>query len=157
MRNGALITYRAMQEDSAHLGGVQQDGAGDPVSAQLSSSLCLCGFINYTHVWLTGLEWLSERNPALWSATEEDLLTFSHFSTSIGRKKGMGVGSCSVRILDLGSHFEIIFNDSQCQEEACLNTIYQFFSGSKGIWIQNAFLKVQKVFSGFSVVCAAWI
>lgn len=60
------------------------------------------------------------------SATEKDLLVFCHFSTSIARKRRMGKGSCSVRIMNPGNHFEIIFNESQCQEEMCLNTTEQF-------------------------------
>lgn len=57
MRNGALITYRAESCKRAVLvwGCLAGWGRGDPGSAQLSSSLCLCGFINYTHVGLMGL------------------------------------------------------------------------------------------------------
>lgn len=34
----------------------------------------------------------------------------------------MGEGGCSVGIMDPSSHFEIIFNESQGQEETFFNT-----------------------------------
>lgn len=55
----------------------------------------------------------------------------------------MGEGGCSVRVRIKGrsSHFEMIFNEAQHQEETCLNTTQQFFSCLKEVSIPNAFLK----------------
>jgi len=77
----------------------------------------------------------------------------------------MGEGSCSVRVRISvpSSHFEIIFNEAQCQEETCLNTTWLFFSGLKEVSMQNALLKGLKfksfhlfVLYEFSITIAKW-
>lgn len=65
------------------------------------------------------------------------------------KKNRVGKLFVKVRIMGPGSHLEISFNEAKCQEETCLNTMCQFFSGLKEASIQSALLKGLRFFKSF--------
>lgn len=71
------------------------------------------------------------------------------FLLPLGWRKKWDREAVKVRIMGPDSQFEIIFNEAICQEETCLNTMYQFFSGLKEVSIQSALLKGPSVFKSF--------